>query len=294
MKQELRVNICKSKSDFIACVSMCWYTVVRPPCDFRRTFMTQQIGQCVEFDPKKRVEALLNRARELAKEGDTDSAMVKCRKAIERILKTQNEQINGSIPGDKHVWGLIEPIKQHLTRQTMETMVSINAQTRHNLHENDEPDAKLHHVESVIHQICSVYTDLYESELELGEGANKEVLKSGVKSQISDDTEIEWNSIDEWGLALGALKSKRLRTADKHLMRALDMFRNEGNKLAEGFALGNLGLVALYRGNYEIAGNYYQDSIAIMKDLSYAKGLCGAMNSYAGLLRQIGKIEESE
>jgi tetratricopeptide (TPR) repeat protein len=291
----------------------------------------QYIGASVELDPNERVTVLLTLARRFAEEEVIGAAMLHCRYAIERILRTKNEQINGSIPSANHLWGLVEPIKEHLVTQTKETINSINAQVRGSLHEDEEPEAKKHHVQNLIIQICSVYTDLFQSKINLTVEPSDEILKDSIKDETSayfvragyaniDGTrkpesnrndshreyvdvsqsaqkiglDIEWDSIDEWGLALDAINSKRLKPAEKHLTRALEMFRREDNRLGEGFALGNLGVVALSRGAYQESEKYYQKSIDIMQDLSYKKGLCGAMNSYSILLLEMGKVEEAE
>lgn len=197
---------------------------------------------------------------------EPEAAMLYCRKAFECIIHTAYFDKNGKWPptdkNGRHTAAstVIKEIGSNLSRQTKETIWSINAQIRPSMHWSVEtalesgPETR--HVESVINQINVIYTDLFGLKLSL-EGSASEI--STIENTVRETVNVELNNsgieIDstpkEFELEEGELES---------VLIAASAAEELGFDFVPWDAV-RLGNAHVLKGQYKLAEEYYEQAI---------------------------------
>lgn len=72
--------------------------------------------------------------------------------------------------------------------------------------------------------------------------------------------------------------------------QALEIARECGDRLSEGKVLNNLGLIASHEGDYRLTNEYYEQSLVILKQIGYQKGEGVLLQNIGIIFAQTGDI----
>ena len=202
-----------------------------------------------------------------------DAAMLYCRKAFECMIHTKFFDMNGKWPTPdedgnfRSASSVIREIDEDLSRQTKETIWSINAQIRPSMHWSVETDlergAETHHVDSVVSQIHVAYIDLFGSKLSLGvSSSDRSTIESTVRETVSvelSNTGVTIDSAPEaFELEEGELES---------ILTAASAAEDLGFEF-DPWDIVRLGNAHVMKGQYESAAEHYERAIGELSESS--------------------------
>ena len=88
--------------------------------------------------------------------------------------------------------------------------------------------------------------------------------------------------IDPWTeikLGNAAKLAGRTHSAQQHYLRALETFRENGDRQGEAASLGNLGIIANTRGDLDEAERLYRESLVIKREIGDRQGEANSLGS---------------
>ena len=103
--------------------------------------------------------------------------------------------------------------------------------------------------------------------------------------------------IDPWTeITLGnaARLAGKTNTAQQNYLRALELFRGNGDRRGEAASLNNLGLIAQTRGDLAEAERLHRESLAIMREISDRQGESASLINLGNIAKTRGDLAEAE
>lgn len=95
------------------------------------------------------------------------------------------------------------------------------------------------------------------------------------------------------GFAIHKRLLGQLEDARETFLRALALFREQGDRRHEGIALGNLALLAQDQGNFEEARTLYNQALSIFQDLEDTLSEGWLLGNFAALEEEEGNLEKA-
>ena len=103
--------------------------------------------------------------------------------------------------------------------------------------------------------------------------------------------------IDPWteiSLGNAAELAGRTHSAQQHYLRALETFRENGDRQGEAASLGNLGIIANTRGDLDEAERLYRESLVIEREIGDRQGEANSLGSLGIIANTRGDLAEAE
>lgn len=89
------------------------------------------------------------------------------------------------------------------------------------------------------------------------------------------------------------LRRGRPRQAASHLVAALTLFREIGDRAGEAYALGNLGGVDLRQGRHQAAARQQEQALALFREIADQAGEASALNGLGSVLLASGRAGDA-
>jgi tetratricopeptide (TPR) repeat protein len=233
-----------------------------------------------------------------------DASMLWCRKATECLVHALYHDKKGSfpIPDDEgkypSFFNVFQLVKEYLSRQNKEVLVSINAQTRPSMHWSSDTAGnnavKFHHVEPIISSIVSIYKDIFGTTLHIkgAYDANKGSIETKIKNSIS-------NQLQEAGInpkkpdVNDKLYSPEEELELKEILKSVDV---AGKKDIHFEAWDHISIAnaSLRLGDEEVSKWHYDEALRLFTEQDDDIGIEAVMWGLSTLSSRKGELKKSE